>query len=627
MSDSLVTPALEQPRAHRKWIGAACVLTFAAITLGRVIYVSLYASALPFWDQWDEINVWLRPWSAGRWPLSQLLAPHNEHHIALTRLWDLLLYAINGHTFDNLVNSYANVLPYAGMWTLTYALTTRGDLTRRLCWILALAIMVFGVLPFDWENTLVGFQSAFYFMELTAVGLLGIASYCTPSPRTLVALVVLAIVNLFTMASGVLAAPAVCAVMVFLALQDRSHIRYYIATVGAMVIVTAAGLALIPTVPGDMALHAVGLRQNVDAVLIAMSWPIRDGLWFVVVVWLPMGLWLWRYLRTRQGSTNEIFAAGVGIWVLLQFLAIAHARGGNMMSVTSRYSEISALGVVCNLWLALQLAGHVRRRRVLAVSALVVGIGAIAYAFWTRTPADLAAMVQRHNFTTVETKNVRRYIAGIPLPILPEGSQLLPYPTAARLRNLLDNPEVRALLPPSILPLSDPPRPAPLSRAAAALQRSIRAWFPKPVWVANPEFAAVHSPSSFSAYTGVIPMQATNPQCSLDVINGRSSADASAVAPGAATYFGGWAGNGNGAALDHGLFILKGMQQSFAAPFATGVMRPDVAQALNSEGMARSGYNLTATLDGVEAGTYSLFVADFAHPSVWCDLHRTLTVN
>jgi hypothetical protein len=86
-------------------------------------------------------------------------------------------------------------------------------------------------------------------------------------------------------------------------------------------------------------------------------------------------------------------------------------------------------------------------------------------------------------------------------------------------------------------------------------------------------------------------------------------------------------GNGRGQFVAKGLFILKGTDHSYAVPFVTGISRPDVAKAWNSEAMARSGYNLTATLDGVTTDAYSLFVTDFAGPSVWCDLHRTLTVQ
>lgn len=121
---------------------------------------------------------------------------------------------------------------------------------------------------------------------------------------------------------------------------------------------------------------------------------------------------------------------------------------------------------------------------------------------------------------------------------------------------------------------------------------------------------------------------AANNQCSLDAIDGKPSADIASVSANSATSFGGWAGDGHGMAVGHGLLILRGARQTYTISFVTDVDRPDVVGALNSAGMAHSGFNLTATLTGVPPGIYSLLLASAAHtaPDV-CSLNRTLTVK
>lgn len=139
--------------------------------------------------------------------------------------------------------------------------------------------------------------------------------------------------------------------------------------------------------------------------------------------------------------------------------------------------------------------------------------------------------------------------------------------------------------------------------------------------------APVAQSAALTSFHGVIPSALTNKQCSLDEINGQPAGNAGVVASGSVAIFGGWAGNGQGQAAEQFALVLKGAQASFSAPLTTGVARPDVAKAWSSEGMTKSGYNISATLTGVTAGTYSLYVADPANLAADCDLHHTLTVQ
>lgn len=133
--------------------------------------------------------------------------------------------------------------------------------------------------------------------------------------------------------------------------------------------------------------------------------------------------------------------------------------------------------------------------------------------------------------------------------------------------------------------------------------------------------------STVSVYRGTVPVNSTNRQCSLDIIDGQPAANVGPVASGSTVIFGGWAGNGSGQATSGSILVFKSAQHAYSVSLATGVPRSDVAKALNSAGMAKAGFNLSAEMAGVHAGTYSLFVVDPADPATDCDLHRTLTVQ
>lgn len=609
------------------------VFVFAIVALARVVYVSLYGAALPFWDQWDELDRQIRPWFNGTWHFLQLFVPHGQHRIAFTRGISFLLASANRHVFDNLVEAYANVLIYACLWAMAYALLVRGNTSKARAWLVAIAIIALGALPFDWENTLVGFQNQFYLMELFAVVVIGIAAYRASSLGTVIAMTILALASVFTMGSGLLAAPAACIAVLMRAWCEPTRRRYALPALAALVLVTAFGLVLLLHSREHTGFGAQNFDQLITALLVVLMWPLQHPLkvshWlFAAMLWAPSVIWFVGYCRNRRGDADEIFAFSLAVWVLLQCLAIAEARGHDLRFLPSRYSEIPAIGIAANLWLALKLVSRTGARKHKAYGvALACGVALVGWTFWQRTPEDLQAMQQRHAFSTVETTNVRHYFAGQPLPLLPEGSLNLPYPSAARLRDLLDSAEIRALLPPSAFPPSDPRRHAPLSALAAFLQRSVREWFPATAWVVSAHTLAVVTPSMFTPYPGPIPDKTVNTQCSLDAIDGRPAKGAETVAGNSAVLFQGWAGDGQDRPFGNGLFILKGTQGAYAAPLTTGAKRADVAKAFHNKAMAGSGFNLTAVTSQVPAGTYSLLVAGLGHPQAICDLHHVLIVQ
>ena len=84
--------------------------------------ISRYGSPTPFWDQWDAEGAVLYPkYFGGTWQLADLIAPHNEHRILVTRLWSLLLLELEGY-WDPILQMLANTLLLGGVVFLFAAL-------------------------------------------------------------------------------------------------------------------------------------------------------------------------------------------------------------------------------------------------------------------------------------------------------------------------------------------------------------------------------------------------------------------------------------------------------------------------------------------------------------------------
>ena len=65
-------PAVQPERRPASWLLPIGVMV--CVTMVRVIYVSLHGAAIPFWDQWDELNHLIGPWSQDAWHAGQLSA-------------------------------------------------------------------------------------------------------------------------------------------------------------------------------------------------------------------------------------------------------------------------------------------------------------------------------------------------------------------------------------------------------------------------------------------------------------------------------------------------------------------------------------------------------------------------
>jgi hypothetical protein len=436
---------------------------FAIIAATRLIYVSLYGVDTPYWDQWDsEAALLLKPWQEGTWTLAQLVSLHNEHRIAYTRMLTLVLFELNSKQWDNLVEAYANAFLAAATFTVLYSQLRKFSGTPAKLVSFG-AIAVIGVLPFSWENMLVGFQSVFYFLNLFAIVLIAVAVFRQPGFTTTALLSLIGLLALVTSASGMIAVFPVIFIVLGRAYQARTVTRLDAITVVAMLAIAFFGVWLLPSGSHSDGLEAVGVAGHFDALVTSMMWPLETltddrlpltiCLFFILVLWLPSLISLACIARRARTTPTTWFAVGIATFVFAQLGALAHSRGHDSVHLASRYMDLPALGLIVNAWLAaniIQNVSGISWAKGLAACSGALFLCCVFYAFIVRTPSDMHSIHQRVYYTSKETRNVAGYMSSGDPSWLDQPPLEIPYPIPERLRQLLDDKTIANILPPSI---------------------------------------------------------------------------------------------------------------------------------------------------------------------------------
>ena len=186
------------------WLAALVVVIFAA----KLLLMQGTPVLTPFWDQWDSEAAYVfAPFDGCSLTWQTMFALHNEHRIFFSRLLALDLLSLNGQwdpRLEQVVNAAMHTLTaalVAWMWWLAAG--------RRRLDVAVVTIALAFALPFSWENTLIGFQSAFYFLLLfSLLGFWLVTTERVGSWRWLIGWAC-AVCAVFTAASGLLAAVAI----------------------------------------------------------------------------------------------------------------------------------------------------------------------------------------------------------------------------------------------------------------------------------------------------------------------------------------------------------------------------------------------------------------------------------
>jgi hypothetical protein len=438
-------------------------LIAAALTIigARLWLISQYATSLPIADQWGAEGYYLlKPWYEGRLSFMDLLDPHNEHRIFLSRLLTLALTYLNGQ-WDSMPEMVFNAIfcGLIGVFGLALLLHHFGDRHRS---VLLIAGTLWLALPYAHENTLWGFQSSFYFLLFFSLLCLWGLLLHRPFSLGWFAGVLGAIAACLSMGSGFFAIAVVGLLLWLDLILKRRRFREVIPTVLLAGAIIAISLYFRIEVPG----HATLKSYSIAAWLVffgrCLAWPLSGNPLLAVVAYAPFVLLITSEVRRARETTSprsrliQLFVA-VGIWVVLQAAAVAHSRGGDGTGpIASRYLDMLGLGVVINVVSLCVLLNNWPQARyartvVLVGSAWLLAIFVFAGIASRR---EIQGQYGRKGYLRSAEKAVRAYLATKDRRYLEGEPHPVPYPNVVALAGFLDDNTVAALLPASArLPL------------------------------------------------------------------------------------------------------------------------------------------------------------------------------
>jgi hypothetical protein len=434
----------------------------ALVVIGAKCWmISHYASPTPFWDQWDAEGAFLYPkYFDGTLSFSDLITPHNEHRVLVSRLWSLLLLESEGY-WDPMLQMVANTL-ILGAAVALFIAAFRPILDRRSWLVFALFSTVIFSLPFSWENTLAGFHSAWHFLLLFSIsGLVVISDAEALTPRWWLA-VLLLILSYFSIAGGALTMAAAFAVgMVQFVVGRRSGLRELLA-LAILVAVTVVMVLNTPVIALHAPLKAHSVAQFLQALLAIMSWPATTGVTFIVAVivcaaliYAPACLMSIEVIKQRPPLSDRrwLVVALLG-WVGMQAFTVAYGRAAGATS--SRYLDVFAIGLLLNAACLLYLVNThpaLRLQQRLTIGAIVVWLLPVFVGATLLTVKySLPEMLVKRASGRAETENLRSYLDTGNIHVLQNKAYLdIPYPDPQRLAMIVATPVVRALLPPALI--------------------------------------------------------------------------------------------------------------------------------------------------------------------------------
>ena len=360
----------------RRLVSWALPLAVGLIVAAAQLWLVAKAGTdIPFYDQWGVEGRWLYPaWCDGLLRLSDLLKPHNEHHIFWTHLLNLVLFSVNGQ-WDPLVQMVAVAGLRATCASGLAAALMRGvDPRRRL---LVAAGVVGAFLPLlAWHNVLWGFQSQVYFslgFSLLSLGWLGGGRL---SPGRWLAGVAAGIAAQLGMGAGAFVPVALGGLLAVQAVERRrlTNAWWLSASAAAILLALTAGLQV--SAPEHAALRAATLPQFLSVLRRCLAWPCPDDPWVALAANLPLGLVIWQRLSRRQAPRQgEDFALMLGFFAMASIVSEAWLRGGGVelsTGVPSRYADFQVLLPIANAWClgALMLIVPPNWRRLARLGAL-----------------------------------------------------------------------------------------------------------------------------------------------------------------------------------------------------------------------------------------------------------------
>jgi hypothetical protein len=414
----------------------------------KLFLIDKYGNATPYWDQWDaEAALLYLPWTTGDLTLSALFKHHNEHRIFMGRILALIEFELNGNIWDPLFQMVINAVLHL-LSILILVLVAARELHWKASRPLALFTMFLVAVPFGWENTLCGFQSHFYFVILFSLASLAIFLSIRPLSLHWWAGGVLLAMSSFSLASGFLAALAIaCVYIMRMLLEKKISIR---GTTAIMLMVSYAIVCFmdIPNLEHHKTMKAHDPLEFITAFAKCLAFPFYNQPSLSLAVYSPVILWFALCIARPVLRENQPWQIiGILAWVALNAAAAAYGRGAVFPFPSSRYMDIFAIGLLGNfsLLLHLTLSYCTTLTRTFAIGWVALMLIGVFLHFDGQVLEEIryradAMLLQESNTKYFLTDFDRGKITTLPY-------FHLPYPSAQRLADILEEPQIRSILP------------------------------------------------------------------------------------------------------------------------------------------------------------------------------------
>ncbi len=444
-TDSPTPPTAIAPRRTQCLV--VCAALAALVFACRAWLAQVWGSALPFWDEWDlEADGLYRPWLNGTLRITDLFQPHNEHRLLLTRLVDLGFFILYGRWApwaQIVLNAVLHAATAAGLTAIFWP-----ALAPRARTGFAVGVALIFCATSGWQNALLGIQSQVYFASMLAVAALAGLTLARQWSLGWWCGFAAALLALYSLASGVLAALAAAAVMLAFPSQPRRSAGYWLA-LGLIIGISAFGLLGFREPPGQRAFHAQNLSQFYGVFVRCLSWPHVNSTLLWLLMQLPLVVLLiviWRR-RTPLTATDRC-AIALAVFSALQAAAVAHNRAAGLMDLRplSRYQDPLLLGTAAQLYAALRLAVVLERPgRLLACAWAAAGI----FGLIDLTGTNLTLNLQYKRLQdTASLDQVRTYLRTRDATVFTRDPLYPgPHPNPQVVQRILDDPVLRPVLP------------------------------------------------------------------------------------------------------------------------------------------------------------------------------------
>jgi len=467
------------------WLAAVFLTIFSS----KLWLIDLFCgSALPWWDQWvtEGWSLYI-PFMEKQLALKSLFAGHSEHRIFINRILSLILFVLNGQSWDARLGMTLNALITAGIGVVLSAFSWKLLGKRNIAAICLFNTLVFS-LPFSWACTLLGVTGKELLIAFAVLAIWFLLRSRLFSGQWFFGLLC-ALLSLVTLGSGFCAAASVLMIILLrtvmrqgpgfrrrsesyggqvaggsaMTARAASRLGENLITTTILLAIPIAGFFLMIRVPEHVDLRPDNIRAFFVYFGQNLAWPNSSLPWTAFIVWLPSLLLLCAYILHRIDELSSAeFVFGFGLWVALQDAALAFSRCGGL---TSRHTVILCLAWPIN-FLALLLLMHERPampclRKCLTIIFLV-WLGNAGYDLWKisdKTYLAEAASYKQH-FKQCE-ENVRAFLGSDNIADLASKPLYdIPFPDPELLARVLRNPHIRAILPSCV---ADANRPGPLS--------------------------------------------------------------------------------------------------------------------------------------------------------------------